>query len=82
MVCCKFFGSLDYNQVILVKHLVHHKNLVKLKLLDQVHDKSTKPTLDIQLKTINRFDQDGLLQILECGFRNLFKSILNVWDIS
>jgi hypothetical protein len=60
MVYCKFFGSPKYNQVILVKHFVHHKNLVQFKLLDQFHDKFLKPTLDIQLKTINKFDQDGL----------------------
>jgi hypothetical protein len=37
------------------------KNSVQLKLLDQVHDKFAKPTLDIQLKTKNIFDYDGLL---------------------
>jgi hypothetical protein len=56
MVCCKFFGLVDYNQIILIKHLVHHKNLVQFKLPDQVHDKFAKPTLDIQLKTKNKFD--------------------------
>jgi hypothetical protein len=47
MVCCKVFGSPNYNQVILVKHLVHHKNLLQLELPYQVHDKIAKPILDI-----------------------------------
>jgi hypothetical protein len=41
MVCCKFFGPTNYNQVP-IRHLVHHKNSVQLKLLDQVQDKFVK----------------------------------------
>jgi hypothetical protein len=58
MVCCKFFGLANYNQVILIKHLVHHKNSIEFELPDQVHDKFVKPALDIQLKTKTRLDWD------------------------